>query len=770
MRLLTPLDLRSLLGAVNVEVQNAIEAAQSSGTEHFMPNTFSFLPGSLALENKPFHFRAAEVVRNVFADCTGYLGYKLTTLGRASDDEVPSFLVLTKEHGIILLDVVEERVAGTLQSESAEYWKFDHGSAFLARNLVLDIYEEEVHSRLKNDLSLYDRKTRRAKTPVTSVIVYCANDQAEIDALTRSDEFAVTGIKFDQLGEWLGNHPKDYQCSLSELGRLYSLLEGTFVYETKEVPIEERRPLETVNDYIQVSLRTTFKQDDSQRLASMQLPPGPQRIRGLAGTGKTIVLCLKAAITHKRFADFKILYLFNTQSLYVHVQSLISKYYTLEAKRAPDFDGRLNVLHAWGGRQKPGLYSKLCQQYGLVPLTLQDARGKGDSLAYIYRDLLTRVGDAIKPEYDLILIDEAQDFPKEVYEVAFKLAKGEGADKRIIWAYDEFQSLRDAEIKGPSELFGVAADGSPNLPDSVLAGRYAGDIPKDFVLPNCYRTPRPVLMTAHGVAMGLYAARPSEMFYHPSDWAAIGYRVNEPQALLISTGDQVEIERPDENSRNLLEGLLRENNKRPLNLVQVQALGSDAEQLEYVKQKIVQLTEKEGVAPEEILVINLRAGNNKESMLAIQRALTSASIKSVLPGYVESADVFKPKGFVTITTPFRAKGNEANVVFVVNAQRVADDFTLRMRNAFFVAVTRSRGWCYISGFGGSMDALCGEIDGIKRDFPKFRFTCPSPETIQSSKTFLNKSDKELDKIQELLELLDKNPALLQLVTERSKQE
>lgn len=733
-----------------------------------MQNSFSFLAGSIALENKPFHFKVADLIRATFSNCHGYVGYKLTTLGRASDDDVPSFLVLTQEHGIILIDVVEEKVSEVIQSDSSDYWKSDSGGAFLARNLVIDLYYEEVQSRLKNDLSLYDRKARRAKTPIVSALVFCENEEAELDKLVRPDEFDIAGLTINSLEAWLKGLRQGYDCTDQELGRLYALLEGTFIYESKHAPVAEEE-LVTVSDYIRKSLRTTFKQDEAQRLASMQLPPGPQRIRGLAGTGKTIVLCLKAAITHKRFADFKILYLFNTQSLYQHVQSLISKYYTQEAKKAPDFDDQLHVFHAWGGRQKPGLYSYLCRQYGLVPLTLGDVRGQGDSLAYIYRDLLSKVGDSIRPEYDLILIDEAQDFPSEVFQVAFKLAKGSGAEKRIIWAYDEFQSLRDSEIKGPADLFGIAADGTPNLPDSILAGKYAGDIPKDFVLPNCYRTPRPVLMTAHGVAMGLYTKQPTEMFYHPADWQAIGYQVNEPQKLMLVPGDKVEIERPDENSRNLLEGLMRENGKRPLNLVQCKVLDEDAKQLDFVKEKILKLITDEGVAPEEIIIVNLKSGNNKEAMLGIQRALNSVGIRSVIPGYVESADVFKPKGSVTITTPFRAKGNEANIVFVINAQRVAGDFTLRMRNAFFVAVTRSRGWCYISGFGAGMEQLAKEIDAIKKDFPVFRFDCPDQASVQRGKNFLNKSDKELDKIQELMELLDKNPELRDLIIERGKE-
>lgn len=121
-------------------------------------------------------------------------------------------------------------------------------------------------------------------------------------------------------------------------------------------------------------------------------------------------------------------------------------------------------------------------------------------------------------------------------------------------------------------------------------------------------------------------------------------------------------------------------------------------------------------------------------MLAIQRVLNSVGIKSVIPGYAESADVFKPKGSVTITTPFRAKGNEANIVFVINAQRVAGDFTLRMRNAFFVAVTRSRGWCYISGFGAGMENGPAKLKQLRLISRYFGLTCPDQASVQRGKT------------------------------------
>lgn len=43
--------------------------------------------------------------------------------------------------------------------------------------------------------------------------------------------------------------------------------------------------------------------DEWQRKAAFEVPDGPQRIRGLAGSGKTVVLALKAAYLHSQHPD-----------------------------------------------------------------------------------------------------------------------------------------------------------------------------------------------------------------------------------------------------------------------------------------------------------------------------------------------------------------------------------------------------------------------------------------------------------------------------------
>ncbi len=89
--------------------------------------------------------------------------------------------------------------------------------------------------------------------------------------------------------------------------------------------------------------------DDKQEAVVLQMAPGPQRIRGLAGTGKTVLLAMKAAHIHIKEPDKKILFTFNTQSLYNQARELISKTYRAHCGTDPNWD-QLHVRHAWGGR------------------------------------------------------------------------------------------------------------------------------------------------------------------------------------------------------------------------------------------------------------------------------------------------------------------------------------------------------------------------------------------------------------------------------------
>ncbi len=87
--------------------------------------------------------------------------------------------------------------------------------------------------------------------------------------------------------------------------------------------------------------------DRWQKQAAIESPEGPQRIRGLAGSGKTIVLALKAAYLHAQHPDWTIAVVFYSRSLYTQFEDLIRRFSFEHLNDEPDWQ-KLRVMHAWG--------------------------------------------------------------------------------------------------------------------------------------------------------------------------------------------------------------------------------------------------------------------------------------------------------------------------------------------------------------------------------------------------------------------------------------
>jgi len=157
------------------------------------------------------------------------------------------------------------------------------------------------------------------------------------------------------------------------------------------------------------------------------------------------------------------------------------------------------------------------------------------------------------------------------------------------------------------------------------------------------------------------------------------------------------------------------------------------------------------VPPEEIVVVTLSVGASKAELTRLRSLLASSNIKSIMPGFIERPSMFKEKGYVTLTTPFRAKGNEANIVFVTSSELVTSDVTFRRRNAAFVSITRSRGWTYVSGVGSGANELNAELRAILGDYPQLKFRYPAQVELERRRKILASDDDDLARQNELLE-------------------
>lgn len=96
-----------------------------------------------------------------------------------------------------------------------------------------------------------------------------------------------------------------------------------------------------------------------------------------------------------------------------------------------------------------------------------------------------------------------------------------------------------------------------------------------------------------------------------------------------------------------------------------------------------------------------------------------------------SRDIFKSDNYVTCSSIYRAKGNEAPIVYVVNADFCAEGSELiKLRNILFTAITRSRGWVRVSGTGLGMDEIFKEYTlCVNKDYC-LDFIVPTTEEIE----------------------------------------
>jgi superfamily I DNA and RNA helicase len=471
--------------------------------------------------------------------------------------------------------------------------------------------------------------------------------------------------------------------------------------------------------------------DYRQNRAVVETVEGVQRIRGLAGSGKTIVLALKAAYLHTQQPDWRIAVTFNTRSLKGQFKRLINNFCIEQSGEEPDWT-KLRILNAWGapgGAERDGMYYEACRQSGADFYDFRTASSRFGGGHYAFdgacKVALSKINKSLDV-YDTILVDEAQDFSPSFLQLCYAMLK---APKRLVYAYDELQNLSGTSLPPPEDLFGADDKGNALV-------SFAGDHQqrRDVILQKCYRNSRPVLVTAHALGFGVYRTPPKmaetglvQMFEQPALWGEIGYRVHSGD---LRKGAPVSLERTDETSP-----LFLETHSSIDELVQIIKFNSETEQNDWVAQQIEKNLNEDELRYDDVIVINPNPINARERCAAIRKTLFGRGIQSHLAGVDTDQDVFfrSDLGSVTFTGIYRAKGNEAGMVYVINAQECdgVGAGLSTLRNRLFTAITRSKGWVRVVGHGPGMDALVQEYALLK--LHQYRLDMVYPTDAQLSK-------------------------------------
>ncbi|MEL1263080.1 DEAD/DEAH box helicase [Pseudoxanthomonas putridarboris] len=459
--------------------------------------------------------------------------------------------------------------------------------------------------------------------------------------------------------------------------------------------------------------------DQHQSQAVIETVEGVQRIRGLAGSGKTIVLALKVAYLHAQNPTWRIGVTFNTRSLKEQFRRLINSFTIEQTGAEPDWDC-IDIINAWGGpgdKERDGVYHKFCRANQIAYYDFGAAKNKfGDGKEFqgACADALATVKDPVDL-YDMILIDEAQDLPIEFLRLCFASLP---PPRRLVYAYDELQSLTGTSVPPAEELFGVAPDGTP----VVRLNQEDGGPRQDIILEKCYRNSGPLLATAHALGFGIYRDKGLvQIFDDDNLWTDVGYSVEEGS---LEPGSAVTLARTFQTSPEFLQS-----HSDLDDLIQFHKFASSAEQAEWLVQAIKKDILEQELRPEDIVVINPNPITTKREVALPRQMLFSSGINSELAGVSTAADVFSKAGAVTFTGVFRAKGNEAGMVYIMNAQDGASGWdktaTALGRNRLFTAITRSKAWVRVLGIGPNMDVLIKEWVQLYKNDYKLKFIYPT---------------------------------------------
>jgi len=581
-----------------------------------------------------------------------------------------------------------------------------------------DDLANKLESRLKNYKELMSRRDLVVKIHTISftprLVSTDYSDKSEY-VLVNSDSLSTALEEFS----WNNASLTYYRSTLSALQNI-STIRRSKARRSITKPDSRGARLKNLEDSISTL-------DNLQNKAVIETVEGVQRIRGLAGSGKTIVLALKAAYLHSQHPEWQIAVTFNTRALKGQLKRLIDTF-LIQTGNGSDWEQQIKILNAWGapgGGERDGIYHQFCRSVDSAYFDFPSAKRNFKSenvFDAVCKNALTHSHKA-KKLYDVILVDEAQDFPPSFLRLCYEILD---APKRLVYAYDELQNLSGTSVATPEEIFGTNPDGTPR----VTFPAPTPDKPRsDIILEKCYRNSRPILVTAHALGFGIYRQPPAnrktglvQMFGESGLWREIGYEVKGEGKL--QDDSNVVLQRVPEASPEFLE------KHSPISdLIQFILFKNEEEQSNWVVNEIKKNLQQEELSYDDIVVINPDPLTTREKVGLIRKKLLESEINSHLAGVDTDPDIFfkSDTSSITFTGIYRAKGNEAGMVYIINAQDCHSTSAnlATLRNRLFTAITRSKAWVRVLGIGENMQNLINEYNILHSKNYELHFRYPT---------------------------------------------
>jgi superfamily I DNA and RNA helicase len=435
-------------------------------------------------------------------------------------------------------------------------------------------------------------------------------------------------------------------------------------------PEVEQQKLGAIID--QFNAQDHYLSAEQKQLAQVTVGGFPRLVRGVAGSGKTIVLAEQVArYLYRQLpgfdsmllpeADVSVAVVCFNQTLADFLRRKVQTAYKMRTLAEEVPSKVLLITHL------NNLFWTLCK-YRSWPLNYISTKDVPDPVerAQQYRSQIATFAEN-EPEryhklcFDALFIDEGQDFDPEEYKLLLDLVKTDPhtGEKTLIIFYDDAQNV-----------YGRPRPVWQSLGINIRRER-------SRVMRRSFRNTRQIVELAFNVLLGTQA--PATIKVQTKTFADLSYLRD--QRLI-------------EESENYCKVWFAE---RDGLMPQVKAFVSHADEVGWVAQEIVRLLKEEAVRPEDILVLFQQPAfiNLFGLKQQIQQAIPS---QQFIEPYGTSVDkhgyIFRP-GYLTLSTVYGAKGYDAPIVFLIGSDRFDTD--TKGRAAFYVGATRAKLLLYVTG-------------------------------------------------------------------------
>jgi len=417
---------------------------------------------------------------------------------------------------------------------------------------------------------------------------------------------------------------------------------------------------------------------EQQELSRLSIDGHPRLIRGVAGSGKTVVLANMVARYVTR-AEVQQNNLFGANQsgrvaviCFNRVLVPLLKEKIKDATRAilgehhhgsPD----LVVTHLNGLMWTLTHNNEAPMKY--IPV---DEVPDASARARAYREQLRGFRES-DPEwyeaklFDAIFIDEGQDFEEEEYRLLMDLLRAQPStgEKQMCIFYDDAQNVY-GKARPTWARIGIDVTGS-----------------RSRVMRECFRNTRETIELAFNVLLGTQA--PPTMRVATRTFADLSY--------LKNVG--VVAENPDGMFQI---GFTERTGPRP----EVRVFDNRSEEIGFLSEEISKLISSEHVRARDILVLCERKAEVATLASALKQRLAGDLIKGIREVHMEAKNEDKNEylfreGYLTIATTKSAKGYDAPIVFLVAVDQFSSD--IQGRASFYVGATRAKYLLYLTGIG-----------------------------------------------------------------------